>query len=92
MDIDARVEAWASLQLLPGLGTRTLVALLKAFGGPADVLRASRASLAKLIPIEIAATTPKRFCRSCCVGSEDLAQPLSYATRKIAITPWHSLV
>jgi hypothetical protein len=43
MDIDARVEAWASLQLIPGLSSRALVALLKAFGGPAEVMAASRA-------------------------------------------------
>ena len=49
MDIDARVEAWASLQLLPGLSARALVALLKAFGGPAEVLAASPASLAKVV-------------------------------------------
>ena len=55
MDIDARVEAWASLQLLPGLSTRTLVALLKAFGGPAELRAASRASLASFAPPEVAA-------------------------------------
>ncbi|MEP6996317.1 MAG: DNA-protecting protein DprA, partial [Betaproteobacteria bacterium] len=55
MEIDARVEAWASLQLVPGLTARALVALLKAFGGPAQVLAASRASLAKLVPAELAA-------------------------------------
>jgi len=64
MDIDARVEAWASLQLLPDLGTRALVALLKAFGGPAEILRAPRASLAKLIPVEIAAAIERGPDRS----------------------------
>lgn len=54
MQIDARVEAWASLQLLPGLNARALVALLQAFGGPAEVLAASRARLAKLVPPELA--------------------------------------
>ncbi|MGH8714391.1 MAG: DNA-processing protein DprA [Casimicrobiaceae bacterium] len=55
MQIDARVEAWASLQLVPGLTPRALVALLNAFGGPAEVLAASRASLGRLVPAELAA-------------------------------------
>jgi len=55
MEIDARVEAWASLQLLPGIPARSLVALLKAYGSPHAVLDASRASLGKLVPAEIAA-------------------------------------
>jgi DNA processing protein len=54
MDIDVRVEAWASLQLIPGLSSRALVALLKAFGGPAEVLAASRASLKPLVGVELA--------------------------------------
>jgi DNA processing protein len=54
MDIDARVEAWASLQLIPGLSSRALVALLKAFGGPVEVLAASRASLSKWVSAELA--------------------------------------
>jgi DNA processing protein len=56
MDIDARVEAWASLQLIPGLSSRALVALLKAFGGPAEVIAASRASLTRLVGAELAST------------------------------------
>jgi DNA processing protein len=55
MDVDARVEAWASLQLLPGLGTRSLVALLKAFGGPVELRAASRARLAKFASHDVAA-------------------------------------
>lgn len=55
MEIDARVEAWASLQLLPGLSARALVPLLKAFGGPVEVLAASRTSLGKWVPPELAA-------------------------------------
>jgi DNA processing protein len=50
MDSDARVEAWACLQLLPGVSPRTLVALLKAFGGPAEVLAAAPAALARIAP------------------------------------------
>ena len=55
MEIDARVEAWASLQLLPGVSARVLAGLLKALGGPKEVRGASRASLAKLVPAELAA-------------------------------------
>jgi DNA processing protein len=55
MQIDARVEAWASLQLVPGASPRALFALLKAFGGPTEVLTASRASLARVVSAELAA-------------------------------------
>jgi DNA processing protein len=54
MEIDARVEAWASLQLLPGVSARALFALLKDFGGPAEVLAASQANLARVVPVETA--------------------------------------
>jgi DNA processing protein len=54
MEIDARVEAWASLQLLPGVSARMLAGLLKNLGGPEEVRGASRASLAKLVPVEVA--------------------------------------
>src|SRR2546430_1934241 len=54
MEIDARVEAWASLQLLPGVSPRILAGLLKALGGPEEVRSASRANLAKLVPTELA--------------------------------------
>jgi DNA processing protein len=56
MEIDARVEAWASLQLLPSVSPRVLAALLKALGGPEEVQGASRANLAKLVPAELAST------------------------------------
>jgi DNA processing protein len=55
MEIDARVEAWASLQLLPRVSARSMVALLKSCGGPAQVLAASPATLAQVVPAEIAA-------------------------------------
>lgn len=55
MEIDARVEAWASLQLVPDLSPRMLAGLLGALGGPEEVRRAPRASLAKLVPHELAA-------------------------------------
>src|SRR5947207_6514954 len=54
MEVDARVEAWASLQLIPGLGTRPLFTLLKAFGGPLELRGAARASLLRFVPAEIA--------------------------------------
>ena len=55
MDVDARVEAWASLQLVPGLGTRAVVALLKALGNPVNVRSASRETLSRHVPAEVAA-------------------------------------
>jgi DNA processing protein len=55
MDVDARVEAWASLQLVPSLSTRTLVSLLRHFGGALEVRTASRQSLAKIAPAEVVA-------------------------------------
>ena len=55
MHVDARVEAWVSLHLLPAVSPRKLVTLLRALGGPAEVLAASRATLSKLVPPETAA-------------------------------------
>ena len=55
MEVDARVEAWVSLQLLHDLPSRTLVGLLKHFGGPVELRAASRQSLAKLVSTEVAA-------------------------------------
>jgi len=55
MEIDARVEAWASLHLLPRVSARALVSLLKTFGGPAQVLGATPAMLGKVVPGDIAA-------------------------------------
>jgi len=54
MDLDARVEAWASLQLIPGLGTRALLTLLKAFGGPVELCSAARANLVRFVPEALA--------------------------------------
>src|SRR5439155_26628486 len=56
MEIDARVEAWASLQLLTGVSARSHVALLKALGSPQSVLEASRATLGKLVDADAAAS------------------------------------
>src|SRR2546421_9817247 len=54
MDVDARVEAWASLHLVRGLTTRASLDLLKAFGGPAEILAAGRGSLTRFVSGELA--------------------------------------
>lgn len=54
MDVDARVEAWASLQRVEGLRPRAFFELLKAFGGPREIRAASQASLARVVPVDIA--------------------------------------
>ena len=54
MDLDARVEAWASLQLVPGLGTRSFFDLLKSFGSPQEILAASKPSLARFVNADAA--------------------------------------
>jgi len=54
MHIDARVEAWASLHLVPGTSGRALVALLKALGSPMEVLAATRPGLARIVGEELA--------------------------------------
>ena len=55
MEVDARVEAWASLQLLPQVPARSLVVLLKALGGPEQVLTSSRSALGAHVPASVAA-------------------------------------
>ncbi|HKW82006.1 MAG TPA: DNA-processing protein DprA [Casimicrobiaceae bacterium] len=81
MQIDARVEAWASLQHVPGLSSRSLVALLKAFGGPAEVLGASRASLSKFVAPELAAALARGGDRA------EVERTLSWAGK-----PGHALL
>jgi DNA processing protein len=54
MDVDARVEAWASLQLIPGLSPRAFFDLLKSFGGPQEILAASSASLGRFVSSDTA--------------------------------------
>ena len=54
MHVDARVEAWASLQRVEGLRPRAFFELLKAFGGPVEIRAASQASLARVVPAETA--------------------------------------
>jgi DNA processing protein len=55
MEVDARVEAWASLQLIPELTPRALFDLLKSLGGPKQVLAAPQASLQRSVSSEVAA-------------------------------------
>jgi DNA processing protein len=55
MDVDARVEAWAFLQLVSGVGARSLVALLKHFGGPIELRAAKRKTIAALGSADVAA-------------------------------------
>jgi DNA processing protein len=55
MEVDARVEAWASLQLVAGLGTRAFFDLLKSFGGPGEILAASKPSLARFVAADTVA-------------------------------------
>jgi len=81
MEIDARVEAWASLQLLPDVSARTLVAVLKALGSPQSVLAASRATLGKLVEANVA---------SAIVQGPD-PQQLKHALAWIA-EPGHALI
>jgi DNA processing protein len=55
MHVDAHVEAWASLQLVPGLHADGLFRLLKALGSPVAVRNASQATLSRCVPAEVAA-------------------------------------
>jgi len=55
MDVDARVETWAWLQLVPGLDPESLFTLLKALGDPAAVRGASRSTLLRYVSAEVAA-------------------------------------
>lgn len=55
MEVDARVEAWAWLQLVPALTTDVLVTLLKALGGPIEVRSAAPAVVSRCVSAEVAA-------------------------------------
>lgn len=56
MALDPDLEAWLTLGQAPGLGNKAFRALLMAFGGPRQVLSASRAALARVVPDQLAAT------------------------------------
>jgi len=59
MNVDARAEAWARLQL-SALPLRPLVDLLRAFGGPEDVLAATPAQRRRHVPANAAALLETR--------------------------------
>lgn len=54
MDVDARVEAWASLQLIAQVPPRALFALLKTYPDPQQVLGAARSALRAHVPAAVA--------------------------------------
>src|SRR5688572_18855045 len=49
MSIDADLEAWLRLSLLPGLGHQSLRKLLVALGSPANILAASHRELSSIV-------------------------------------------
>ena len=54
MSIDADLEAWLRLSLLPGLGHQSLRKLLVALGSPANILTASHRALSGIVSEKIA--------------------------------------
>lgn len=50
MPVDADLEAWLRLSLLPGLGHQSLRKLLLAFGSPVSILAASQPALCAVVP------------------------------------------
>lgn len=54
MSLDADLEAWLRLSLLPGLGHQSLRKLLVAFGSPATILAASQSALNRVVTEKIA--------------------------------------
>ena len=54
MALDQDLESWLRLSLIPGLGDQSLRKLLVAFGSPQQILDASFAMLAKLVPTAVA--------------------------------------
>jgi DNA processing protein len=55
MDLDEELEAWVALSLAPGLSDESFRRLLVAFGGPRQILAATRAELAAVVPAGAAA-------------------------------------
>ncbi len=55
MALDQDLASWLRLSLIPGLGDQSLRKLLVAFGSPQQILDASFAMLAKLVPTAVAA-------------------------------------
>lgn len=54
MPVDADLEAWLRLSLVPGLGHRSMRRLLSALGTPADVLAASPGTLRGVVSDQVA--------------------------------------
>ncbi len=54
------LAAWIELSLVPGLGSSRFRSLLSAFGLPAQVLRATRAQLSRVVPEPLAAVILER--------------------------------
>src|SRR4029079_7490634 len=50
MDLDSELEAWLTLSLTPGLSDADLRRLLVAFGGPQQVLSATRTEHLRVVP------------------------------------------
>lgn len=55
MPLDPDLEAWLTLSHTPGLGDAAFRTLLAAFGGPQQILGASRAELARVVPQKLVA-------------------------------------
>lgn len=55
MALDKDLESWLRLSLVPGVGNQSLRKLLMAFGAPQQILAASHATLAKIVPAAVAA-------------------------------------
>jgi DNA processing protein len=55
MDLDTELEAWVRLSLAPGLTDENFRRLLVALGGPQEILAASAADLAHIVPQRAAA-------------------------------------
>lgn len=54
------LAAWIELSLVPGLGAKNFRSLLTAFGPPAQVLRATRVQLGRVVPESVAAAVLDR--------------------------------
>jgi DNA processing protein len=55
MDLDTELEAWVTLSLAPGVSDDNFRRLLVAFRGPQQILGATRAELARVVPARAAA-------------------------------------